>query len=182
MLTRPSLRILLEACRDGGLRDGALRWSTSWRNHEVRLRRARRQDMVPHRDRGRGRRRIGDMHHAVEKYFRKEHERAAQSFRPLSKVNFEQEIGLKAHVQREMPLFLTLRDDDGTPLATAMLPPGGRDDRSFRPIIVGAVERRPLCRRGRCDSRARRAFRHDAGAHALLPLSPRLASPILSRH
>jgi hypothetical protein len=77
------------------------------------------------------------MRHAVEKYFRKEHEKAAQTFQPLSKVNFEQEIGLKAHIQREMPLFLTLRDDEGNPLATAMLPPGGRDDRSFRPIIVG---------------------------------------------
>ncbi|MGH7093794.1 MAG: hypothetical protein ACREFB_09705, partial [Stellaceae bacterium] len=77
------------------------------------------------------------MHHAVEKYFRKEHERAAQTFQSLSKVNFEQEIGMKAHIQRQMPLFLTLRADDGTPLATAMLPPGGRDDRSFRPIIVG---------------------------------------------
>ena len=78
------------------------------------------------------------MRHAVEKYFRKEHDKAAQSFRPISKVSFEQEIGLKAHIQREMPLFLTLRDDDGEPLATAMLPPNGRDDRSFRPIIVGA--------------------------------------------
>jgi hypothetical protein len=77
------------------------------------------------------------MRHAVEKYFRKEQEKAAQSFRPISKVFFEQEIGLKAHIQREMPLFLTLRDDSGTPLATAMLPPGGKDDRSFRPIIVG---------------------------------------------
>jgi hypothetical protein len=77
------------------------------------------------------------MHHAVEKYFRKEHEKASASFQPVSKVSFEQEIGLKAHVQREMPLFLTLRADDGTPLATAMLPPGGKDDRGFRPIIVG---------------------------------------------
>jgi hypothetical protein len=77
------------------------------------------------------------MRHAVEKYFRKEHDKAAQSFRPISTVNFEQEIGLKAHIQREMPLFLTLRDDNGEPLATAMLPPNGRDDRSFRPIIVG---------------------------------------------
>ena len=68
------------------------------------------------------------MRHAVEKYFRKEQDKATQSFRPISKVSFEQEIGLKAHVQREMPLFLTLRDMDGTPLATAMLPPGGRDD------------------------------------------------------
>src|SRR5579864_8436576 len=77
------------------------------------------------------------MRHAVEKYFRKEHVKAAQSFQPISKVRFEQEIGLKAHIQREMPLFLTLRESDGTPLATAMLPPNGRDDRSFRPIIVG---------------------------------------------
>jgi hypothetical protein len=77
------------------------------------------------------------MRHAVEKYFRKEHERAAQTFQPMSKINFEQEIGMKAHVQRHMPLFLTLRDGDGNALATAMLPPGGRDDRSFRPIIVG---------------------------------------------
>ena len=88
------------------------------------------------------------MHHAVEKYFRKEHERAAQSFRPVSKVNFEQEIGLKAHIQREMPLFLTLRDDSGTPLATAMLPPNGREDRSFRPIIVGPGNADPYPEQG----------------------------------
>src|ERR1700741_1413985 len=77
------------------------------------------------------------MRHAVEKFFRKEREKAIQTFQPISKVSFEQEIGLKAHIQREMPLFLTLRDDSGTPLATAMLPPGGKDDRSFPPIIVG---------------------------------------------
>src|SRR4029077_103517 len=58
-------------------------------------------------------------------------------FLPVSKFNFEQEMGLKPHIRREMPLFLTLRDGDGEPLATAMLPPCGRDDRSFRPIIVG---------------------------------------------
>ncbi len=88
------------------------------------------------------------MHHAVEKYFRKEHEKAAASFQPISKVFFEQEIGLKAHVQREMPLFLTLRADDGAPLATAMLPPGGKDDRSFRPIIVGPGNADPYPEQG----------------------------------
>jgi hypothetical protein len=77
------------------------------------------------------------MHHAVEKYFRKERDKAAQSFHSPSTVHFEQEIGREAHIQREMPLFLTLRDGDGIALVTAMLPPGGRDDRSFRPIIVG---------------------------------------------
>ncbi|MBV9553585.1 MAG: hypothetical protein JO032_12430 [Alphaproteobacteria bacterium] len=88
------------------------------------------------------------MRHAVEKYFRKEQEKAAQSFRPRSTANFEQEIGLKAHIQREMPLFLTLRADDGTPLATAMLPPSGKDDRSFRPIIVGPENADPYPEQG----------------------------------
>src|SRR6202047_2249194 len=88
------------------------------------------------------------MRHAVEKFFRKEQEKATQSFQPISRVSFEQEIGLKAHIQREMPLFLTLRDGDGTPLATAMLPPGGRDDRSFRPIIVGTGNADPYPEEG----------------------------------
>jgi hypothetical protein len=83
------------------------------------------------------------MRHAVEKYFCKEAARAAQSFRPASTVSFEQQIGLKEHIQREMPLFLTLRDDEGNPLATAMLAAGGRDDRAFRPIIVGPANSDP---------------------------------------
>lgn len=83
------------------------------------------------------------MRHAVEKFFRKEQEKAIQSFRPASTVYFEQEIGLKAHIQREMPLFLTLRDDEGNPLVTAMLPPGGHDDRSFRLVIVGMANSDP---------------------------------------
>lgn len=77
------------------------------------------------------------MRHAVEKFFRREQEKAAQTYQPPSRTFFEQEIGLKAHIQREMPLFLTLRDEDGNALVTAMLPPGGREDASFRPIIVG---------------------------------------------
>lgn len=78
-----------------------------------------------------------EMQHAVEKYFRKEWERATRSYQPTSSIFIEQEIGLKAHLQREMPLFLTLRDDEGHALVTSMLPPGGRDDPGFRPIIVG---------------------------------------------
>ena len=83
------------------------------------------------------------MRHAVEKFFHKEQEKAAQSYQPISKVFFEQEIGLKAHIQRAMPIFLTLRDGEGNPLVTAMLPPGGQDDRSFRPIIVGMANADP---------------------------------------
>jgi hypothetical protein len=83
------------------------------------------------------------MQHAVEKYFRKERERAAHSYQPTSTVFIEQEIGLNAHLQREMPLFLTLRNDDGTALVTAMLPPRGREDPGFRPIIVGSRNNDP---------------------------------------
>jgi hypothetical protein len=88
------------------------------------------------------------MHHAVEKYFRNEKEKATRSYEPPSKVFFEQEIGLKAHLQREMPLFLTLRDDEGKPLVTAMLPPGGRDAGGFRPIIVGPDNKDPYPQHG----------------------------------
>ena len=114
------------------------------------------------------------MRHAVEKYFRKEQDKAAQSFRPVSKVFFEQEIGLKAHIQREMPLFLTLRDGDGNPLATAMLPPSGRDDRSFRPIIVGPDNADPYPEQGELDPRSRPALRDDPRTLPLLPLPARL--------
>lgn len=77
------------------------------------------------------------MHHAVEKYFRRDHEKAAASFQPGHPNSIERYIGLEAHVQRAMPLFLTLRDREGKGLATAMLPPGGREDADFRIIIVG---------------------------------------------
>ncbi len=82
------------------------------------------------------------MHHAVEKYFRREKEKAIRTYKPTSTIYIEQNIGLGAHLQREMPLFLTLRDADGSGLATAMLPAGDEDDPEFRKIIVGA---------GNCD-------------------------------
>lgn len=88
------------------------------------------------------------MHHAVEKYFRREQEKATQTYKPQSNVFVEQEIGLKAHLQREMPLFLTLRDGEGNALTTAMLPPGGHDSRTFTPIIVGAGNSDPYPEQG----------------------------------
>lgn len=78
------------------------------------------------------------MRHTVEKYFCREREKAVQSWRPEQPNAIERDIGLEAHVQREMPLFLTLRDREGNPLATAMLPPGGKDRGGFRIIIVAA--------------------------------------------
>ena len=77
------------------------------------------------------------MNHAVEKHFRQQRQTASTSFKPASTVYIEQNIGLESHVQREMPVFLTLRNRDGDGLATAMLPPGGADKAGFRIIIVG---------------------------------------------
>jgi hypothetical protein len=90
-----------------------------------------------------------DMGHAVEKYFRRERETAAESFKPASTVFFEQAIGLEAHIKREMPLFLTLRDTEGAALVTAMLPPRGRPDKSFSIIIVGPAMPIPIQTRGK---------------------------------
>ncbi len=78
------------------------------------------------------------MDHAVERYFKQTHEQATRSYvPPASAAAFEQSIGLKGYVQKTMPMFLTLRDGDGTALVTAMLPPAGQKDAGFRPIIVG---------------------------------------------
>ena len=60
----------------------------------------------------------------------------------------ERDIGLEAHVQREMPLFLTLRDREGNALTTAMLPPGGHDRGAFRIIIVAASNADPYPQQG----------------------------------
>lgn len=75
------------------------------------------------------------MRHAVERFFCREQERARRSYVPGP--GLERDIGLKAHLVRTSPLFLTLRADDGEPLATAMLPAGGRQDPNFNIIIVG---------------------------------------------
>ncbi|MEH3145568.1 MAG: hypothetical protein PGN34_09500 [Methylobacterium frigidaeris] len=81
------------------------------------------------------------MGHAVEKHFRRAQERAAASYVPPPGGPWiEQEIGKKAHLRRAMPVFLTLRDPDGTGLATAMLPGDGQAPSAGvqRPVIVGA--------------------------------------------
>lgn len=83
------------------------------------------------------------MGHAVEKHFSRAWEAAAATYRSTASSVIEQNIGLKSHVQRTMPVFLTLRDAEGTGLVTAMLPPGGRDDPSCRIMIVGPQNRDP---------------------------------------
>jgi hypothetical protein len=78
------------------------------------------------------------LRHSVDKYFRRFEVAARESYRaPAGAPSFEQAIGLKDYIARTMPLFLTLRADDGAGLATAMLPPEGRNQANFRIIIVG---------------------------------------------
>jgi len=83
------------------------------------------------------------MAHAVEKYFRQAWDGATGSYKSTSSSFIERDIGLKSHIQRTMPMFLTLRNGEGSALATAMLPPSGRDDATFRVIIVGPENRDP---------------------------------------
>ena len=83
------------------------------------------------------------MEHGVQKHFRRARDCAAQSYKPTAANFVEQNIGLEAHIQKVMPLFLTLRDPDGNGLATAMLPPGGVPDGGFRKIIVSVGNRDP---------------------------------------
>ena len=83
------------------------------------------------------------MGHVVEKHFRQAQEAAAEAYRSSAVPFIEQNIGLKAHIRQAMPLFLTLRDAEGSALVTAMLPPEGQDASSFRIIIVGPANRDP---------------------------------------
>jgi hypothetical protein len=82
------------------------------------------------------------MRHAVEKHFRRAADAVRVTYRPTSQAFIERDIGLKAHLERNMPMFLTLRDAGGAALATAMLPPNGKmpehsEAGPFRVIIVG---------------------------------------------
>ena len=85
-----------------------------------------------------------DMDHAVQKYFKDSYELATQSYVPPASARvFEQNIGLKAHILKVMPRFLTLRNNEGKPLVTAMLPPVGHDAKTSRIIIVGPANADP---------------------------------------
>jgi hypothetical protein len=103
------------------------------------------------------------MRHAVYRYFLREQDRAALSYNPQGRAFIEQDIGRKAHIARSMPMFITLRADDGAGLATAMLPPEGRPDSGFRVIIVGPENADP--------------YEHNADAIRALATRFRIALP-----
>lgn len=89
------------------------------------------------------------MRHAVERYFQQAHEEARSTYAPPPNHRYiEQNIGLRAHVQKVMPMFLTLRDNEGKGLATAMLPPADGSESTFRPIIVGPENADPYPEHG----------------------------------
>ena len=106
----------------------------------------------------------------VEKYFRQAREQATKSYVPPRSGHYiEQNIGLKAHIQRAMPIFLTLRDGEGKALVTAMLPPAGQDAQSFRPIIVGYGNSDPFPEHGAAIAKL--------GKHFSLTLDPARCYP-----
>jgi hypothetical protein len=84
------------------------------------------------------------MRHQVEKYFQRELNAAKRSYKPGP--GLERDIGLKGHLARTTPLFLTLRADDGEGLATAMLPPNGKAAPNFQVIIVGPENSDPYAK------------------------------------
>jgi hypothetical protein len=76
------------------------------------------------------------MNHAVAKYFRRAWVAARAEYAPGP--GLERDIGLKDHLARTMPLFLTLRADDGEALVTAMIEPDQlRSAERLGAIIVG---------------------------------------------
>ncbi len=62
--------------------------------------------------------------------------KAVAAYKPTSTASFEQNIGLEACLQREMPLFLTPRDVGHDGLAAVKLPSGGCDAQCLT-IVVG---------------------------------------------
>lgn len=88
------------------------------------------------------------MRHAVEKHFRRTYDDASRAYRPAALPYVEQDIGRAAYIRRMMPMFFTLRDGDGNPLATAMLPQPGRSDLSLNPIVVGQGNSNPYLEHG----------------------------------
>jgi len=101
-----------------------------------------------------------EMRHAVEKHYRRERERAIDAYQPSTTVFIEQDINKESHIRRSMPQFLTLRDEDGKALVTAMLPPQGKPGGGC--IIVGPGNADPYPEHG--DAIA------ALGQHVKLPL------------
>ncbi len=110
------------------------------------------------------------MRHAVDKYFKRFQQIAKDAYRPsTSLASFEREIGLKDHLARAMPIFLTLRADDGAGLATAMVPPEARGEANVRCIIVGPGNSDPYTKNAPAISALARHFGVELRREACYP-------------
>ena len=75
---------------------------------------------------------------SIDAPFRIEREAAVKSYRPQSRLRaIERDIGLSAHVLRTMPIYLTLRDLEGTALANAVLPADGDCEEDHHAVVIG---------------------------------------------
>ena len=112
------------------------------------------------------------MNHAVERFFRDIHEKVLKSYKPAGGLRaIEQSIGREDFIQLTMPMFLTLRDINGEPLVTAMLPPPGKDERAFRPIIVGPATADPYPAHGDAIAALGRQLQTEARRRDVLSVS-----------
>ena len=85
------------------------------------------------------------LQHAVDNHFRHARQQAAAAYRPAPTLRLiERDIGLGAHVRKTMPMFLTLRDREGSALATAMLPPPGKNADAYSPTVLGPSHSDPF--------------------------------------
>ena len=109
------------------------------------------------------------MGHAVEKHYRRSAEQAACSFDPSGIPFIEQEIARRVHVERSVPVFLSLRDDEGSALVTAMVPPRGRADAGFRCIVVGRGNADPYPDHGDAIEALARHFKLSLDREACYP-------------
>ncbi|MGE0627886.1 MAG: hypothetical protein AB7O43_08675 [Hyphomicrobiaceae bacterium] len=101
------------------------------------------------------------MNHAVDRFFRQSYEEAERSYVPPKSMRLiEQKIGLKEHVHKAMPIFVTLRDNEGKALVTAMLPPKGLSEKEVRPIVVGHSNSDPYSDYGEAISTLGRHYGH----------------------
>ena len=73
------------------------------------------------------------------------------------------------HVERSMPVFLTLRDAEGAALVTAMLPPRLRPDPAFRCILVGRGNADPYPAHGAAIEALARHARMSLDREACFP-------------
>jgi len=103
-----------------------------------------------------------EMRHSLDYFFRHERDAARKRYSPAGNVSFiERDIGLSSHLKRTMPIFLTLRESDGTAVASAILPQDPESE-SIAARVIGP---------GDCD-----AFR--AQREALVALEQHLGKPL----